>query len=96
MGAPLPYQYKREPLLPEEATRLAQACQSVREKLVIWTLLDTGLRVAVLIETVGDSGPSAHQGDPTRCAAQSSRVGPVSLSPCRRIEPRGGTGPCPS
>jgi hypothetical protein len=36
----MPYQFKREPLLPEEATRLAQACQTVREKLVIWTLLD--------------------------------------------------------
>jgi integrase/recombinase XerD len=44
----MPYQYKREPLLPEEATRLAQACQTVREKLVIWTLLDTGLRVSEL------------------------------------------------
>jgi integrase/recombinase XerD len=42
----MPYQFKREPLLPEEATRLAQACQTVREKLVIWTLLDTGLRVS--------------------------------------------------
>jgi integrase/recombinase XerD len=44
----MPYQYKREPLLPEEATGLAQACQSVQEKLVIWTLLDTGLRVSEL------------------------------------------------
>jgi len=26
----MPYQFKREPLLPEEATRLAQACQTVR------------------------------------------------------------------
>ena len=44
----MPYQFKREPLLPEEATHLAQACQTVREKLVIWTLLDTGLWVAEL------------------------------------------------
>ena len=44
----MPSQFKREPLLPEEATRLAQACQTVREKLVIWTLLDTGLRVSAL------------------------------------------------
>jgi integrase/recombinase XerD len=44
----MPYQFKREPLLPEEATRLAQACQTVREKLVIWTLLHTGLRVSEL------------------------------------------------
>jgi integrase/recombinase XerD len=44
----MPYQFTREPLLPEEATRLAQACQTVREKPVIWTLLDTGLRVSEL------------------------------------------------
>jgi integrase/recombinase XerD len=44
----MPYQYTREPLLPEEATHLAQACQTVREKLVIWAPLDTGLRVSEL------------------------------------------------
>jgi integrase/recombinase XerD len=44
----MPYQFKREPLMPEEANRLASACQNTREKLVIWTLLDTGLRVAEL------------------------------------------------
>jgi integrase/recombinase XerD len=42
----MPYQFKREPLLPEDATRLAQAGQTVREKLVIWALLDIGLRVS--------------------------------------------------
>jgi integrase/recombinase XerD len=35
------YQYKREPLTPDEANRLANACQTHEEKLVIWTLLDT-------------------------------------------------------
>ncbi len=38
------YQYKREPLTQEEATHLAQACKSHEERLVGWTLLDTGLR----------------------------------------------------
>jgi integrase/recombinase XerD len=42
------YQYKREPLTPDEANRLAHACESHEEKLVIWTLLDTGLRVGEL------------------------------------------------
>lgn len=42
----MPYQYKREPLTQDEATRLAQACTNHEEKLVIFTLLDTGLRVA--------------------------------------------------
>ncbi len=40
------YQYKREPLTPDEANRLANACKTHNEKLIVWTLLDTGLRVA--------------------------------------------------
>lgn len=44
----MPYQYKREPLTPDEATRLANACRTHEEKLVVWTLLDTGLRVSEL------------------------------------------------
>lgn len=44
----MPYQYVREPLKTEEADRLAQACQTVEEKLLVWTLLDTGLRVSEL------------------------------------------------
>ena len=42
------YQFVREPLLAEEADRLCQACDTVLEKLIIWTLLDTGLRVSEL------------------------------------------------
>ena len=42
------YQYKREPLTADEATRLANACHTHEEKLVVWTLLDTGLRVSEL------------------------------------------------
>ncbi len=42
------YQYKREPLTPNEANRLANACEGAIEKLVVWTLLDTGLQVAEL------------------------------------------------
>jgi len=44
----MPYQYKREPLTQDEATRLANACTSHEERLAVWTLLDTGLRVAEL------------------------------------------------
>ena len=40
----MPYQFKREPLTQEEATRLANACTTADEKLAVWTLLDTGLR----------------------------------------------------
>src|SRR6266550_3060602 len=44
----MPYQYKREPLTPDEANRLASACETPQERLIVWTLLDTGLRVAEL------------------------------------------------
>ncbi len=44
----MPYQYKREPLTQDEATRLANACDTHEEKLVVWTLLDTGLRLSEL------------------------------------------------
>ena len=40
------YQYKREPLTADEANRLGQACQTHQERLVVWTLLDSGLRVS--------------------------------------------------
>ena len=42
------YDFVREPLSREEADRLVNACRGFREKLVIWTLLDTGLRVSEL------------------------------------------------
>jgi integrase/recombinase XerD len=44
----MPYQYKREPLTQDEATRLANAAETHQEKLIVWALLDTGLRVAEL------------------------------------------------
>lgn len=42
------YQYVREPLRAEEADKLSNVCKAVEEKLIIWTLLDTGLRVSEL------------------------------------------------
>jgi integrase/recombinase XerD len=42
------YQFKREPLTQDEATRLANACVNHVEKVIVWTLLDTGLRVSEL------------------------------------------------
>ena len=42
------YQYRREPLTNEEADRLINACKTALEKLVIFTLVDTGLRVSEL------------------------------------------------
>src|SRR4029453_3845516 len=42
------YQYKRELLTPDEANSLASACETHQERLIVWTLLDTGLRVSEL------------------------------------------------
>lgn len=39
------YQFRREPLDGQAVDRLVNACESFDEKLVVWTLLDTGLRV---------------------------------------------------
>ena len=40
------YQYVRQPLRTEDADALSHACETTEEKLIIWTLLDTGLRVS--------------------------------------------------
>jgi integrase/recombinase XerD len=44
----MPYQYVKEPLTADEADRLSSACETPTERLVVWTLLDTGLRVGEL------------------------------------------------
>jgi integrase/recombinase XerD len=40
------YQHRREPLTQAEANRLTNACETHQEQVIVWTLLDTGLRVA--------------------------------------------------
>jgi len=44
----MPYQYKREPLADDEVNKIANDCNTPKEKLIVWTLLDTGLRVSEL------------------------------------------------
>ncbi len=51
----MPCQFKREPLTQDEANRLASACEKHEEKLVVWTLLDTGLRVSELAALTKDN-----------------------------------------
>jgi len=41
-----PYQYKRKPLNNDEVDKLTNACNTFREKFVVWSLLDTGLRLS--------------------------------------------------
>jgi hypothetical protein len=38
----MPYQYKREPFNNDELNKLTNACNTFREKFVIWIFLDTG------------------------------------------------------
>lgn len=42
-------EYKREPLTREERRKLERACEGWREKVVVWTLLDTGLRLGEFV-----------------------------------------------
>ncbi|MBA7585210.1 Tyrosine recombinase XerD [subsurface metagenome] len=46
----MPSQYKRETLNNDEVDKLTNACHTFREKFVIWTLLDTGLRLSEFAE----------------------------------------------
>ena len=46
----MPYQYVREPLTAEESDRRSNACETPTERLVVWTLFDTGLRVGELCD----------------------------------------------
>lgn len=41
-------QYKREPLSDDEVDKLIHTCESFREKLIVFSLLDTGVRVSEL------------------------------------------------
>jgi len=51
----MPYQYKREPLNDDEVNRLTNACDTFREKFVVWTLLDTGLRLSEFADLKKDN-----------------------------------------
>ena len=42
------YQFIREPLTNKEVDKLCAECKTSQEKLIIWTLLETGLRVSEL------------------------------------------------
>ena len=45
----------KEPLDDDEVDRLTNACETFREKLVIWTLLDTGMRLSGLANLTKDN-----------------------------------------
>jgi integrase/recombinase XerD len=41
-------QFVREPLNSDEVNRLCHACETMQEKMIVWVLLDSGLRVGKL------------------------------------------------
>ena len=49
------YEFKREPLTPTEQDRLTNSCESFRERLLVYTLLDTGLRVSEVCKMKKDN-----------------------------------------
>jgi integrase/recombinase XerD len=52
---------RHRPLTQDEAERLASTCRTLREKRVIWTLLDTGLRVSELRDLTRERiAPESH------------------------------------
>ena len=51
----MPYQYKREPLNDDEVNSLINTCDTFREKFVVWTLLDTGLRLSEFADLKKDN-----------------------------------------
>ena len=51
----MPYQYKREPLNDDEVNKLTNACETFREKFIVWTLLDTGLRLSEFVGLTKDN-----------------------------------------
>ena len=48
MDCAMKYQHKREPLSIEEADRIINACEPMEEKICVWALLETGMRVSEL------------------------------------------------
>jgi len=51
----MPYQYKREPLNDDEVNKLTNACDTFREKFVVWTLFDTGLTLSEFADLKKDN-----------------------------------------
>jgi hypothetical protein len=68
----MPYQYVREPLTTDESDRLSNACETPTERLLVWTLLDTGIRVGELCDLTSKklfSAPMLPEPPDRRCPA---------------------------
>ncbi len=76
------YQYVREPLRMEEADKLANACASSTEKLIIWPLIDCGLRISELCSLT----PANVQWQ-QRCLRIKGKGGPMGKKSKARVVP---------
>jgi integrase/recombinase XerD len=76
------HQFAREPLRAEEADRLANACQTAEEKLIVWTLLDTGPRVSELCSLSLDNLQSQQ-----RVLRVTGKRGPHGIRSKQRVVP---------
>ncbi len=48
-------QYRREPVSDDKGNAIANACDTFRGKFVVWTFLDTGLRLSELADSRKDN-----------------------------------------
>lgn len=82
MGNRFSYKYRRKPLSIEEQDRIINECKTHEEKLVVWVLLDTGLRISEFENLI-----------PSRVLWQEKRIvlygkrGPRAKKPKRRVIP---------
>jgi len=76
------YQFVREPLRAEEVDQLANACEATEERLIVWTLLDTGLRVSELCSLAADSIQWQQ-----RCIRIRGKGGPYGKQSKQRVVP---------
>ena len=82
------YEPKHRPLGRDEADQLAVACRTLREERVIWTLLDTGLRVKELACPTRDRiALREHCVAPGGLLPTVPEDGPRAFPVTRRIEP---------
>jgi len=78
----MPYQYKKEPLNGGEVNRITSACDTFQEKFVVWTLLDTGLRLSEFADLKKDNIQSQE-----RRVVIYGKDGPYGKKTKRRIIP---------
>ncbi len=76
------YQYKRGPLNDDEVNRLTNARDTFQEKFVVWTLLDTGLRLSEFADLKKDNIQWQEEG-----LVIYGKAGPYSKKTKRRIIP---------